>query len=252
MKKSIFILSLLINTFIGLGQVPKSIVKKFQTVIEFIKENNAIELSKFVEYPIERGYPIPTIKNKSEFISYYPTLFDKEFIDKLKKFSEQSIFSKNESYGLVGENFTGEIWINENGYITTINYSSLQEKNLKTELTKKEKASIHSSIRQWNENILIAKSDKLLIRIDQTDKGLRYACWSKGHPMSEAPDLILLNGTEERQGTMGGWIWIFKNKEWEYVIEDVEICGEPDECGLIFSLFFNSELKQSTHLKSTY
>ena len=70
--------------------------------------------------------------------------------------------------------------------------------------------------------------------------------------MSEAPDLILLNGTEERQGTMGGWIWIFKNKEWEYVIEDVEICGEPDECGLIFSLFFNSELKQSTHLKSTY
>lgn len=85
MKKSILILSLLINTFIGLGQVPKSIVKKFKTVIEFIKENNAIELSKFVEYPIERGYPIPTIKNKSEFISYYPTLFDKEFIDKLKK-----------------------------------------------------------------------------------------------------------------------------------------------------------------------
>jgi hypothetical protein len=252
MKKSILILSLLINTFIGLGQVPKSIVKKFQTVIEFIKENNAIELSKFVEYPIERGYPIPTIKNKSEFISYYPNLFDKEFIDKLKKFSEQSIFSKNESYGLVGENFSGEIWINENGFITSINYSSLQEKNLKTELTKKEKASIHPSIRQWNENILIAKSDKLLIRIDQADKGLRYACWSNGHPMSEAPDLILLNGTEERQGTMGGWKWIFKNKEWEYVIEDVEICGDPNECGLIFSLFFNSALKQSTHLKSIY
>ena len=63
MKQSILILSLLINTFMGLGQVPKSIVKKFQTLIEFIKENNAIELSKFVEYPIERGYPIPTIKN---------------------------------------------------------------------------------------------------------------------------------------------------------------------------------------------
>jgi len=252
MKKSILILSLLINTFIGLGQVPKSIVKKFQTVIEFIKENNATELSKFVEYPIIREYPIPTIRNKSEFISYFPNLFDKEFIDKLKKFSEKSIFSKNESYGLVGENFSGEIWINENGYITTINYSSPQEKNLKSELIKKEKATIHPSIRQWNENVLIAKSDKLLIRIDQTDKGLRYACWSKGHQMSEAPDLILLNGTEERQGTMGGWTWIFKNKEWEYVIEDVEICGDPEECGLIFSLFFNSALKQSTHLKSIY
>jgi len=229
--------------------VPDSIKKSFRQIVELIKADRAAQLSTLVDYPLARENPLPDISTAAEFVSYYNTLFDSAFKASLKFYDDGEILERNGSYGLVGAHFRGEIWLDEDGMIKTINYSSKKEQQLKMELTEKAKREIHPSLNNWINNVLVARSAKLLIRIDKTDKGLRYAAWSKGRQMNEQPDLVLYNGVEERQGTMGGWTYTFTNKGWTYTVDEVDMCGDEQDCGLFLELLFNDELKSKIKLK---
>jgi hypothetical protein len=224
-------------------------IKRFRKIVRLIESDKAQELSKFVNYPLKRGNPLPDIKSPNDFIAQFHLLFDKAFKDLLKEYNDSLIFEHNYAYGLVGGNFSGEIWIDEDGKISAINYSSKKEQEKKQTLIQKIKKEMHSTVNTWDENVLVAKSEKFLVRIDRTSKGLRYVYWSKGRTMKDSPDIILYDGIEEPQGTMGGWTWTFRNGDWTYVVNDTEICDEPKNCGLFLELFFKGELKTTTGLK---
>ncbi len=64
---------------------------------------------------------------------------------------------------------------------------------------------MYPAVSSWNENVLVAKSEKLLIRVDRTDKGLRYVCWSNNQTIKDSPDIVLYEGVEDAQG-YNGWI----------------------------------------------
>ena len=197
---------------------------------------------------MKRSNPLPNIKNSTDFISYYPVLFDESFKKLLKKYDGNDIFEHNGEYGLVGDDFTGEIWIDEGGKILGITYSSKKEQEIRQILTEKIKNEKYPTVNNFDHNVIVARSEKLLIRIDRTEKGLRYVCWSKGQAMKDLPDIILYNGIESKQGTMGGWSWTFKNGDWTYVVDDVEICDEPNNCGFFLELLFKDELKKTIKL----
>lgn len=229
--------------------VTPAIKKRFQLIVQLIREDKAVELSKLIHYPLGRENPLHDIENAADFVKYYTTLFDDAFKTRLKFYNDSVIFEHHDVYGLVGGHFKGEIWIDENGIITTINYQSVEEMALKQALTAKAKLLIHPSVNTWNENIMVCGSEKLLIRLDRTDKGIRYVCWSKGKQMNEQPDLVLYNGVEEAQGTQGGWTWTFTNDGWTYVVDEVDVCGGETVCGLFLELLYNDELKSKTRLK---
>jgi hypothetical protein len=229
------------------ASVDTFIVKRFRHIIRLIESDNAKELSHLVSYPLHRDNPLPDIKNSQEFIFNFSILFDKSFKDLLKQYDDSDIFEHNGSYGLVGGSFTGQIWIGEDGKISAINYSSKQEKRKKEILTAQIKKEMYPTVNTWSTNILVAKSEKLLIRLDRTDKGVRYVCWGKGRTMKDAPDIILYDGVEEAQGTMGGWTWTFKKGDWAYIIDDEEMCGNDLTCGLFLDLLFKGERK--SHMK---
>ncbi len=111
------------------ASVDTSIVKRFRQIIKLIESDNATELSKLISYPLKRENPLPDIKNSTDFISNYKLLFDSSFKNLLKQYNDSNIFEHNFSYGLVGGNFSGEIWIDENGEISAINYSSKEEQS---------------------------------------------------------------------------------------------------------------------------
>ena len=90
--------------------------------------------------------------------------------------------------------------------------------------------------------ILICKSKGLIIRIDQFNESYRYCSWTKGKSMASIPDLVIYDGVVEKQGTMGGYTWTFKNKEWTYVINQVDLCDTAPECGIFFELYLNGKL----------
>jgi hypothetical protein len=212
-----FILLMFCSTCFA-DSIPFAILEKYKQIIALIKENNANKLAALIAYPLKRTNPLPDITTQKAFVTYYPIIFDEAFQKKLQNYSDSCVFEHHSAYGLVGGVFDGDMWLNEDGKILVINYLSDKEFHLKNQLTAKIQAQLHPSIREWKENILVGKSKNLTIRVDLTEKSLRYVSWSKGHTMAEKPDLILFNGLQEQQGTMGGTTWTFKRKKWTYVI----------------------------------
>jgi hypothetical protein len=233
------------------ASVDTAVVKHFRQIIKLIESDNATELSKLISYPLKRENPLPDIENPTDFISHYKLLFDSSFKNLLKQYNDSDIFNHEDSYGLVGGNFSGEIWINEDGKISAINYSSKEEKTAKQILIDKIKNEMYPAVSSWNENVLVARSEKLLIRVDRTDKGLRYACWSNKRTIKDSPDIVLYEGVEDAHGTMGGWTLTFKNGDWTYLVDDVELCEEEKNCGLFLELSFKDKLKSRTKLAET-
>jgi hypothetical protein len=246
---TLFILFLFGSNVSSQDSIDPFIVKHFTHIIKLIESDKVKELSKLVNYPLKRENPLPDIKNANDFISYWPILFDNSFKNLLKQYNDRDIFEHNGAYGLVGGSFTGEIWCDEDGKISGINYSSKKEQKVKQILTEKIKKEIYPTVNTWNENVLVAKWEKHLIRIDITDKGLRYVCWSKGQTMRASPDIVLYNGVEEKQGTMGGFTWTFKNGDWTYIVDDAEICDDSKNCGLFLELLFKDKTKSKVRLK---
>lgn len=152
--------------------------------------------------------------------------------------------------GLVGGNFSGQIWIAYDGKILGL-MSSKTEEQEKQALIVKIKTEMHSSINDWNENIVVGKSGKLLIRVDDTNKGLRYVCWNNYRTIKDRPDIVLLDGVAEAKGEIGGWTWTFKNGDWTYIVDDSEACEEAQDCGLFLELLFRNHLKTKIRLTET-
>ena len=251
MKKLIALIPVLFFWYFSCfaDEIPSSILTRYKQIVTIVKENNPGKLAALVEYPLRRENPLPDIKNPKAFTAYYTTIFDEAFRKKLEKYSDNYVVEHNGSYGLVGDVFAGDIWLNDEGRIMAINYLSAEESRLKDVVSAKIKSRIHPSVREWKENVRVGKSNNLTIRVDRTEKGLRYVSWSKGHSMAEKPDLILFNGIEEAQGTMGGWSWTFKNGDWTYVVDDVEMCETEDRCGLFLRIYFNNTEKNTIRLR---
>lgn len=124
-----------------------------------------------------------------------------------------------------------------------LNFNTCFTQTLKNETNKSlEERVLASGHNSKNKFVLICKSKGLIIRIDEFEDAYRYCSWSKGKSMSSIPDLIIYNGVVEKQGTMGGYTWTFKNKEWTYVVNQVDLCETAPECGIFFELYLNDKL----------
>lgn len=246
MKKALLPLFLSIISLTAFAQedatireIHRVIDNRFTRIIRLVKEDRVDVLSKLIVYPIKRSNPLPDITNAKEFTTYYPIIFDEAYKRKLKRYSTSVIMEHNGLYGLIGNSFHGDIWMDDEGKIRSLNIESKQEVILRNQLTKKIQQQAYPSVNSWKRNIIVGKSDKLLVRVDlMANDSIRYVSWSKGKSISEKPDLVLLNGKQESQGTMGGCTWIFKNGDWTYIVDDVEMCADdsPKDCGLFLRL----------------
>ena len=106
------------------ASVSPFIIKSFRKIVKLIESDNSRELAKLIDYPLNRENPLPNIMDSTDFISHYQVIFDNSFKNLLKQYNDSEIIEHNGLYGLVGGNFSGEIWIGDNGKISTINYSS--------------------------------------------------------------------------------------------------------------------------------
>ncbi len=230
--------------------VPADIPAQYKRIIALIRANKAKELSKLIVYPLKRENPLKNIANAEAFIAYFPMMFDDAFKKKLALYNDTDVFEHNGEYGLVGGSFDGDIWLNDAGMVTAINYSSKREADLKKQLTKDVQNKLYPGVAHWDQNIYVLKSTNLLIRIDVVGKNIRYASWSKGKATSQKPDLVLNNGAAQPQGSQGGWTYSFKNGDWTYVIEDVQMCEDnrPEQCGIFLRLSLKGEEKSSVKL----
>jgi hypothetical protein len=196
----------------GLKKDDQILVNNF---IDYVKNGEKDKIASLMTFPFEREYPIPSIKNRQEFIQRYNDIFD----DKIKQIIIKSDASKNWSdmgwRGIMLNN--GEIWLDFEGRLLGINYQSEFEKKLLDKLIEDDKQNIHPSLVQFNKPVCVLETSKFRIRIDDLgEKGFRYASWSINKPMTDKPDLILSNGKLNVEGSGGNHSYQFKNGVYSY------------------------------------
>jgi hypothetical protein len=220
---------------------------QMNNIIKLIKQDDINQLANFIQFPIDRPDPIPNIYSKESFILYYPTLFDSAFksifLDTMQMFDDMRVDIYTYHVGF----HHGDLYLNDNGIITSINYTSPTEKNLIKALNNE--ANSLMPVTKCKELLLVLKSENFTIRIDlMEDNSARYISWSSPKKISDKPDLILLNGTYEYQGNMGSVTYTFRNGEWTYIVDYVAICGSDIDCGYYLRLYQNDIEKKSIRM----
>lgn len=216
MKKLLYITIFIFSNYLAIGQDLKTDYQKFiKSFIANVKSNNKAGVSGFISFPLEREYPIPAIKNKADFIKRYDQIFDAKLKSEIIKSNPAKDWSEMGWRGIMLNQ--GTVWIDNEGKISSINYQSQYEKNLKTKLISADKARLHSSIAKFKSPEYILETSKFRIRIDDLgNNNYRYASWSLKKPMSEKPDLVITNGKWTADGSGGNSYFDFKKGDYVY------------------------------------
>lgn len=183
--------------------------------IDCIKNQKKEKLADRVCYPLNRHYPLPPIRNKSEFIKRYHEVFDATFTQMISKSNLSKDWATVGWRGIMFSN--GELWLNEEGALRTVNYSSKIEETKRQTRIEEIRTTLHSSLKEFNQPILVFKTSKFLIRVDEMkDNTYRYASWTLPNKMSSKPDIIITKGEFLVDGTAQEPNYRFKNKEFSY------------------------------------
>ena len=122
----------------------------------------------------------------------------------------------------------------------------LSEKGTKTE-QKEKQSELNSEVQK---NIIHCENDAFIIKIDRLkNDDIRYTSWNKPKKTTDAPNLTLYNGKIEKQGTGGGYHYIFKNGEWEYSIENNFMGETKASMGVFLKISKNGKQVQYTKMK---
>ena len=207
-------------------------IAKIEEFANAVISDDTLTLLTYFEFPFERDSPIPAIQNEFEFKNYYSTLFDQVFKEKMQEHLDNpDIIDLSMSNGTIGI-LNGNVWFNDpSNTVISINYQSENEKAHKEMLEQKLNNNIHPILKEYTYNIFIGRTDDQLFRIDDTEKGLRYASWSSNQNMGDEPNFILWNGSTEKQGSAGGWTTTFDNVDTQYILDEVLMCEDLADCG---------------------
>ena len=128
------------------SEIKQQELERINALIALFKKKDIDGISNKISYPLYRQYPIPQIKDKQEFKKRFSEVFDQILIDKIAN-SKISQWSEVGWRGIMLDN--GELWMDTDGVITSINYQSGFETNLRTSLIANEKDDLHTSLKTF-------------------------------------------------------------------------------------------------------
>jgi len=221
MKKTVALIIICFNLTLLSGQdlsiKNQKIVRNF---IETVKTKNKDKICSLVRYPLTREYPIPEVKNKNELLKRFDEVFDIKLVNLILKSKVNTDWSDVGWRGIML--FDGEVWLDFDGKLIGVNYQSQFEKKKKEELIKIQRNSLHESLRVFKSPVCILETSKYRIRIDEMGNNkFRYASWRLQQNISEKPEMLLLDGKVEFDGSGGNHSYIFKSGKYTY------------ECGIV-------------------
>lgn len=176
----------------------QNLIKKIQSV-NIVKEtfstNDRTKISSIINFPLNRSYPFPKIKNKEELKFHFDEVFDKNLIDAIAN-------SKQEDWDYIRNNEImfkdGDIWINLNARVIYVPYETEKETKIFNDLVLKQKKLIHPSINEFErpENLFIIDSTKFKIDlVSSSDERIyRLSIWNKNALMNKEPYLVINDG----------------------------------------------------------
>ena len=195
----------------------KAQIDSIKRLITLFQNKDIDQIANKIAFPLNRAYPIPSIKNKAEFKQRFIEVFDNTLIDRIAN----ATLDEWEEVGWRGIMFDrGLFWMaNADGVITAVNYQSDFEKKRKQELIAEDKEKLYPSLKTFKSPVYKIETPHYLIRIDELeDSKYRYASWKIGKSEGSQPDLILNNGSLEFDGSGGNHVITFTNENYTYFI----------------------------------
>ncbi len=217
--RALLILALVLSSVIGRAQgddlhfdAAAQVWKNIESTLQLIRHDRVATLAGRVAYPLRRENPLPDIKTRREFGQAYIILFDSTLKKALAALKSSDLFEHEGEWSYGG----GDVWFDPDGKIIAVNYSSPAERRRKDSLTAETYRLLYPGIAHWKRNLLVCKVGKRLIRVDEVGDDLRYIAWGPGKTISDKPDLVLLKGVQETDGTLGSYTITFSNGPWTY------------------------------------
>lgn len=216
MKKLTYLIFIFLFVHNASGQDLKPEYQKFvKNFIDNVKNDKKEAVAEVIKYPLKRENPIPSIKNKAEFIKRYDEIFDTQLKTEISKSNPVKDWSEVGWRGIMLNQ--GTLWMDSDGKVFSINYQSKVENDLKNKLIASEKNKLHPSIAKFKAPEVILETSKFRVRIDDLgNENYRYASWSVKQSMNEKPDLIITNGKWFQDGTGGNHHYDFKKGNFLY------------------------------------
>ena len=212
-----------------------------------IADGDAKKLASLTLFPIERRYPLRDIKDYSDMVRRFNSVFDVGFRQRMKSAKP----SDWHSYGWRGYCYgdSSELWVYDS--LTIVNYYSPQEKKLYGELVKKEMGSLHESLRGkgWFPFCCFKNlTDGSIVRVDirerkelkeenfhkdgvalaypqlqpfkvRGDEEFRLSVYPKGIALKGKPQIVV-NGYVEIGGSANMMDYVFKKGNLEFEFGD--------------------------------
>ncbi|MBL0736246.1 hypothetical protein JI750_05080 [Flavobacterium sp. GN10] len=217
MKTFKIVLTILVfNSSFLIAQDLKPEYQKFiSKFIQEVKAGDKEAIAKRIKFPFKREYPIPSVKDKADFIKRYNQIFDMVLIEKISKSDPAKDWSEVGWRGIMLNR--GDMWIDIDGRIISINHQSDEELKMKNSLIAAQKKEVNTSLSNFKEPVAILETSKFRIRIDDLgNNNYRYASCSIKKKMTDAPDLVIENGVFFADGTGGNHHYEFKKGNFKY------------------------------------
>ncbi|MXO07463.1 hypothetical protein [Flavobacterium sp. HBTb2-11-1] len=180
-----------------------------------VKNNDKEAVSERFKFPFKREYQIPLVKDKQDFVKRYDQIFDKALIEKITKSDPAKDWSEVGWRGIMLNR--GDLWIDTDGKIISINHQSEEELKLKNSLIASQKKNVYTSLSNFKEPVAVIETSKFRIRIDDLgNENYRYASWSLNQKMTDKPDLVIENGIFHADGTGENHHYEFKKGNFRY------------------------------------
>lgn len=236
---------LLLAASLSLSAIPLSAVALDNThadyppisqFIEAADSGNKTAIAKLIAYPLKRLYPLPAIQNEDEMVLKFAEVFDKQLLTTI---GDSNIDTDWEEVGWRGVMMHhGMLWIRD-GKVIAINYRNPLAQQLWHQLVEEQKSQLHPTLQNFQTPILEWQTPNYRVRVDQLEsQNYRYAAWQKDAPLDAPPDIILVDGVREADGSGGNHYYDFTNGNYLYRLSVGEFGGSYG----ILEVYKNDEL----------
>lgn len=197
--------------------------KDTATILTFIEEGkkeNLPVIANLFEYPIERPYPLPPIKDSAEFVRYGKIIFD----DSIRKVLSETTIEDWDERGWRGfflHNYFVESSFDD-GKMIYIMYKSEEEKKLREQYIKEEIKSLHPSLQEDIDipiGTYLSADSQWIGRLDLLKSGIhRFSMYKQGSDLSALPYFTETESIYQIEGSQANKYFEFENDSLRVVL----------------------------------
>ena len=186
------------------------IVNRF---IRSVTARDRTALAEIISFPIERNYPLPSIRTKEEFLANFEEVIGEEFT---KTIAESDHYDCGRlgwrPLSILRADGRGPlVWFDDYGNVGRIWYETEIARRKRIRLVEIERNQLHPSLREYDYPVLEWETCTYRIRIDDLGDTFRYAAWGVDRLHNSKPDIVMNNGEDIVEGTIGDRYFLFQS-----------------------------------------